>query len=107
NYCGRLLKTVISIVLGFGMDPDLQIDVITELDLDNTTTGVAQVPGLYNNSKAYLFQDVERQIQVAPQVVEKVIQLFRNKTEFTILATIQQKTLTSGVILSIHESDLR
>ncbi|XP_042197315.1 protein kinase C-binding protein NELL1 isoform X2 [Callorhinchus milii] len=94
-------------VLGFGMDPDLQIDVITELDLDNTTTGVAQVPGLYNNSKAYLFQDVERQIQVAPQVVEKVIQLFRNKTEFTILATIQQKTLTSGVILSIHESDLR
>ncbi|XP_067902605.1 protein kinase C-binding protein NELL1-like isoform X3 [Heterodontus francisci] len=94
-------------VLGFGMDPDLQIDVSTELDLDNTTTGVAQVPGLYNNSKAYLFQDVERQIQAAPHIAKKVIQLLRNKSEFTIVATIQQKSLTSGVILSIHESDLR
>ncbi|XP_051885506.1 protein kinase C-binding protein NELL1-like isoform X1 [Pristis pectinata] len=94
-------------VLGFGMDPDLQIDVTTEMDLDNTTTGVAQVPGLYNNSKAYLFQDVERQIEAAPHMTEKMIQLLRNKSEFTVVATIQQKVLTSGVILSIHESDLR
>ncbi|XP_043561327.1 protein kinase C-binding protein NELL1-like isoform X4 [Chiloscyllium plagiosum] len=94
-------------VLGFGMDPDLQIDVTTELELDNARTGVAQVPGLYNNSRAYLFQDVERQIQAAPHVAEKVIQLLRNKSEFTIVATVQQNILTSGVILSIHESDLR
>ncbi|XP_059508160.1 protein kinase C-binding protein NELL1-like isoform X3 [Stegostoma tigrinum] len=94
-------------VSGFGMDPDLQIDVTTELLLDNARTGVAQVPGLYNNSRAYLFQDVERQIQAAPHVAEKVIQLLRNKSEFTIVATVQQNILTSGVILSIHESDLR
>ncbi|XP_038664280.1 protein kinase C-binding protein NELL1-like isoform X5 [Scyliorhinus canicula] len=94
-------------VLGFGMDPNFQIDVTTELDLDYARTGVAQVPGLYNNSKAYLFQDVKRQIQAAPHIAEKVIQLLRNKSEFTIVATVQQNSLTSGVILSIHESDLR
>lgn len=38
------------------MDPDLQIDIITELDLMNTTIGVTQVPGLHNASKAFLFQ---------------------------------------------------
>lgn len=42
--------------VGFGMDPDLQIDVITELDLVNTTLGVTQVSGLHNASKAFLFQ---------------------------------------------------
>lgn len=43
-------------VLGFGMDPDLQLDIITELDLVNTTLGVTQVAGLHNASKAFLFQ---------------------------------------------------
>ncbi|KAJ7405513.1 hypothetical protein BTVI_69031 [Pitangus sulphuratus] len=42
--------------VGFGMDPDLQIDIITELDLVNTTFGVTQVSGLHNASKAFLFQ---------------------------------------------------
>lgn len=32
------------------------MDIITELDLVNTTLGVTQVPGLHNASKAYLFQ---------------------------------------------------
>lgn len=38
------------------MDPDLQMDIITELDLVNTTLGVTQVSGLHNASKAFLFQ---------------------------------------------------
>ncbi|XP_070347454.1 protein kinase C-binding protein NELL1 isoform X4 [Equus asinus] len=90
-------------VMGFGMDPDLQMDIITELDLVNTTLGVTQVSGLHNASKAFLFQDVEREIHAAPHVSEKLIQLFRNKSEFTFLATVQQKPSTSGVILSIRE----
>lgn len=90
-------------VLGFGTDPDLQIDIIAELDLANATAGVTQVPGLHNGSKAFLFQDVEREVHAAPHVNEKVIQLFRNKSEFTFLATIQQRSSTSGVILSIRE----
>ncbi|XP_041075267.1 protein kinase C-binding protein NELL1-like [Polyodon spathula] len=92
-------------VLGFGMDPELQIDIISELDLVNATVGVTQVAGLHNNSKAFLFQDKEREIHVSPHVAEKVLQLFRNKSEFTFLAAIQQKSSTSGVIFSIHESE--
>ncbi|ELK15980.1 Protein kinase C-binding protein NELL1 [Pteropus alecto] len=90
-------------VLGSGMDPDLQMDIITELDLVNTTLGVTQVSGLHNASKAFLFRDTEREIHAAPHVSEKLIQLFRNKSEFTFLATVQQKPSTSGVILSIRE----
>ncbi|XP_074985573.1 protein kinase C-binding protein NELL1 isoform X6 [Caretta caretta] len=89
-------------VVGFGMDPNLQIDIITELDLVNTTIGVTQVSGLHA-SKAFLFQDVEREIHAAPHVSEKLIQLFRNKSEFTFLATLQQRASTSGVVLSIRE----
>lgn len=43
-------------VVGFGTDPNLQIDIITELDLVNMTIGVTQVSGLHNASKAFLFQ---------------------------------------------------
>ncbi|XP_044871810.1 protein kinase C-binding protein NELL1 isoform X6 [Mauremys mutica] len=89
-------------VVGFGTDPNLQIDIITELDLVNTTIGVTQVSGLHA-SKAFLFQDVEREIHAAPHVSEKLIQLFRNKSEFTFLATVQQRASTSGVVLSIRE----
>uniref|UniRef100_H3B140 VWFC domain-containing protein n=1 Tax=Latimeria chalumnae TaxID=7897 RepID=H3B140_LATCH len=92
-------------VLGFGMDPDLQVDIISELDLFNATHGVTPVAGLHNASKAFLFEGVERQVHAAPHVVEKVIQLFQNKSEFTFLATIQQKVSTSGVIFSIHEAE--
>ncbi|XP_033006798.1 protein kinase C-binding protein NELL1 isoform X5 [Lacerta agilis] len=90
-------------VVGFGMDPNLQIDIITELDLVNMTIGVTQVSGLHNASKAFLFQAVDREIHAAPHSSEKLIQLFRNKSEFTFLATLQQQASTSGVILSIRE----
>ena len=51
--------------------------------------------------------DAEREIHAAPHVSEKLIQLFRNKSEFTLLATVQQKPSTSGVILSIRELEHR
>lgn len=51
--------------------------------------------------------DIEREIHAAPHVSEKLIQLFRNKSEFTFLATLQQKASTSGVILSIRELEHR
>eukprot|EP00079_Xenopus_tropicalis_P031382 XP_017945153.1 PREDICTED: protein kinase C-binding protein NELL1 [Xenopus tropicalis] len=92
-------------VLGLGTDPDLQIDVITELELVNSTRGVTQVFGVHNGSKAFLFQDGAREIHAAPHMSEKVIQLFRNKSEFTFLASIQQRSSTSGVILSIREME--
>ncbi|XP_072841987.1 protein kinase C-binding protein NELL1 isoform X4 [Pogona vitticeps] len=92
-------------VVGFGTDPGLQIDIITELDLVNMTIGVTQVSGLHNASKAFLFQATDREIHAAPHTSEKLIQLFRNKSEFTFLATLQQQASTSGVILSIREME--
>ncbi|XP_073434408.1 protein kinase C-binding protein NELL1 isoform X4 [Dendrobates tinctorius] len=92
-------------VLGFGTDNDLQIDIISELKLENSTRGITQVYGTHNGSKAFLFHDVEREIHAAPHTGEKVIQLFRNKSEFTFLASIQQRSSSSGVILSIREME--
>lgn len=43
-------------VWGLGVDPSLQIDVLSELELGESTTGVRQVPGLHNGTKAFLFQ---------------------------------------------------
>lgn len=43
-------------VWGLGVDPSLQIDVFTELELGESTAGVRQVPGLHNGTKAFLFQ---------------------------------------------------
>uniref|UniRef100_A0A3B3WE99 Laminin G domain-containing protein n=1 Tax=Poecilia mexicana TaxID=48701 RepID=A0A3B3WE99_9TELE len=76
-----------------------------ELDQANATYGITQVAGLHNGSKAFLFRDVGRAVHAPPHITERVVQLFRSKSEFTFLATIQQKFSTSGVIFSIHESE--
>ncbi|MGH0139755.1 UNVERIFIED_CONTAM: hypothetical protein FKN15_069983 [Acipenser sinensis] len=52
-----------------------------------------------------MLTNIEREVQASPHVAEKVIQLFRNKSEFTFLAAIQQRSSTSGVIFSILESE--
>uniref|UniRef100_A0AAR2LEW7 Neural EGFL like 1 n=1 Tax=Pygocentrus nattereri TaxID=42514 RepID=A0AAR2LEW7_PYGNA len=88
----RCLHFSLSLVVGFGIDPDLQIDIIAELDLANATYGLRQTTGLHNNSKAFIFRD-------------KVLEMFRSKSEFTFMASIQQKASTSGVLFSIHESE--
>ncbi|KAJ8344351.1 hypothetical protein SKAU_G00316800 [Synaphobranchus kaupii] len=49
--------------------------------------------------------DVQRAVRAPSEITEKVVQLFKNKSEFTFLASVQQKSSTSGVILSIHESE--
>ncbi|XP_063802445.1 protein kinase C-binding protein NELL1 isoform X3 [Pseudophryne corroboree] len=92
-------------VIGFGTDSELQIDIISELELENSTRGITQVFGTHNGSKAFLFQDAEREIHAAPHASEKVIRLFRNKSEFTFLASIQQKSSSSGIILSVREME--
>ncbi|KAM9545736.1 protein kinase C-binding protein NELL1-like isoform 2-T2 [Salvelinus alpinus] len=92
-------------VIGFGIDPDYQIDIINELDFANAIYGITQVAGLHNNSKAFLFRDVGRAVHAPAHITEKVVELFRSKSEFTFLASIQQKSSTSGVIFSIHESE--
>uniref|UniRef100_A0A8C8DNN3 Neural EGFL like 1 n=1 Tax=Oryzias sinensis TaxID=183150 RepID=A0A8C8DNN3_9TELE len=53
----------------------------------------------------FFLSDVGRAVQAPPHIMEKVVQLFRSKSEFTFLASIQQKSSSSGVIFSIHESE--
>lgn len=52
----RLIILRFASVVGFGIDPDIQIDIINELDTENATFGITQVAGLHNNSKAFLFR---------------------------------------------------
>ncbi|XP_053880762.1 protein kinase C-binding protein NELL2 isoform X1 [Malaclemys terrapin pileata] len=94
-------------VLGFGVDPSLQIDVLSELQLGNSIAGVLQVQGLHNGSKAFLFQDTSRNVKASPETAEVFFQKLRNKYEFTVLVTLKQAHLNSGVILSIHHLDHR
>lgn len=45
---------------------------------------------------------------VAPvEVSEQMVQKLRGKNEFTVLVTLKQDHLNSGVILSIHHSEHR
>ncbi|MGH0137314.1 UNVERIFIED_CONTAM: hypothetical protein FKN15_069950, partial [Acipenser sinensis] len=94
-------------VLGFGVDPALQINFFSEFQLGKSFDGVSQVHGFHNGSKAFLFQDTSRSIKASPDVAERVLQKLRNKQEFTILVTLKQERLNSGVILSIHHADQR
>lgn len=43
------------------MDPSVQIDVLSELQLGDSVAGVRQVPGLHNGSKAFFFQGRDAQ----------------------------------------------
>lgn len=51
-----VIASVLAQVLGFGVDPSVQIDVLTELQLGDSVAGVLQVQGLHNGSKAFFFQ---------------------------------------------------
>ncbi|KAG2460274.1 NELL2 protein, partial [Polypterus senegalus] len=99
------VKGSAAMILGFGVDPALQIDVFNELKLGESHEGVSQVQGFHNGSKAFLFQDTSRSIKASAIVAERIAQKLRNKHEFTVLATLRQEHLNSGVILSLHHSD--
>ncbi|XP_048356264.1 protein kinase C-binding protein NELL2 [Sphaerodactylus townsendi] len=94
-------------VLGFGVDPSVQIDVLTELQLGDSVAGVLQVQGLHNGSKAFFFQGTSRSVKASPEKAELFFQKLRNKHEFTVLVTLKQSRLNSGVIFSVHHFDHR
>ncbi|XP_013918344.1 PREDICTED: protein kinase C-binding protein NELL2 isoform X2 [Thamnophis sirtalis] len=92
---------------GLGVDPSVQIDVLSELQLWGSVAGVRQVPGLHNGSKAFFFQGTARNIKVSPEKAELFFQKLRNKNEFTMLVSLKQTLLNSGVIFSVHHLDHR
>uniref|UniRef100_A0A670JGD1 Neural EGFL like 2 n=1 Tax=Podarcis muralis TaxID=64176 RepID=A0A670JGD1_PODMU len=93
--------------VGFGVDPSLQIDVLGELQLGESVAGVVQVQGLHNGSKAFFFQGASRSVKASPEKAELFFQKLRNKHEFTILVSLKQTRLNSGVIFSVHHLDHR
>ncbi|TSM20278.1 Protein kinase C-binding protein NELL1 [Bagarius yarrelli] len=54
--------------------------------------------------KKLSLQDARRSVQVPSQITERILELLRNKKQFTFMAFIQQKAATSGVLFSIHDS---
>uniref|UniRef100_A0A8D3DGW6 Neural EGFL like 2 n=1 Tax=Scophthalmus maximus TaxID=52904 RepID=A0A8D3DGW6_SCOMX len=99
--CGPLL------VVGFGVDPALRISVFDELTLGEGFDGVTQVQGFHSESRAFHFQGSSRDLKAPVEVSEQMVQKLRGKNEFTVLVTLKQDHLNSGVILSIHHSEHR
>lgn len=55
----------------------------------------------------FFFLDTSRSVKASPETAEIFFQKLRNKYEFTILVTLKQAHLNSGVIFSIHHLDHR
>ncbi|KAM3870175.1 protein kinase C-binding protein NELL2a [Diretmus argenteus] len=94
-------------VLGFGVDPALRISVFDELTLGDGFDGVTQVQGFHSDSRAFHFQGSSREVKAPVHVSERMVLKLRGKSEFTVLVTLKQEHLNSGVILSIHHSEQR
>uniref|UniRef100_A0A3Q3VWZ9 Uncharacterized protein n=1 Tax=Mola mola TaxID=94237 RepID=A0A3Q3VWZ9_MOLML len=85
------------LVVGFGVDPALRISVFDELSLGEGFDGVTQVQGFHSESRAFHFQGTVTHCWFDEMCPD----------EFTVLATLKQDHLNSGVILSIHHSEHR
>ncbi|CAL8295625.1 unnamed protein product [Boreogadus saida] len=92
-------------VLGFGIDPALRVSVFDELTLGDGFDGVTQVQGFHSESRAFHFQGSSREVRASVGVSERIVHKLRGKSEFTVLVTLKQELLNSGVILSIHHSE--
>uniref|UniRef100_A0AAY4EB03 Neural EGFL like 2 n=1 Tax=Denticeps clupeoides TaxID=299321 RepID=A0AAY4EB03_9TELE len=93
---------------GFGVDPSLRINVFSELSLgEDPFEGVSQVQGFHDESRAFLFQGTSRNVRATEEGAERMLKKLRNRGEFTVVATLKQEHLNSGVILSIHHADQR
>uniref|UniRef100_A0A669F2M6 Neural EGFL like 2 n=1 Tax=Oreochromis niloticus TaxID=8128 RepID=A0A669F2M6_ORENI len=99
--------SVCKLVIGFGVDPALRISVFDELTLGEGFDGVTQVQGFHSESRAFHFQGSSREVKAPVEVSEQMVHKLRGKNEFTVLVTLKQDHLNSGVILSIHHSEHR
>ncbi|XP_075873208.1 protein kinase C-binding protein NELL2a-like, partial [Nelusetta ayraudi] len=94
-------------VAALGVDPALRISVFDELSLGEGLDGVTQVQGFHSESRAFHFQGSSREVVAPTEVAEQMVQKLRGKKEFTLLVTLKQERLNSGVILSIHHQEHR
>uniref|UniRef100_A0A3P8VGP7 Neural EGFL like 2 n=1 Tax=Cynoglossus semilaevis TaxID=244447 RepID=A0A3P8VGP7_CYNSE len=96
-----------SSVVGFGVDPALRINLFDELTLGQGFDGVTQVQGFHGESRAFHFQGSSREVKAPAELSKQMVHKLRGKSEFTVLVTVKQEHLNSGVILSIHHSEQR
>uniref|UniRef100_A0A6Q2YF50 NEL-like protein 2 n=1 Tax=Esox lucius TaxID=8010 RepID=A0A6Q2YF50_ESOLU len=69
--------------------------------------GVTQVQGFHSDSRAFHFKGSSRELKAPEAVSVRIVQKLRGQSEFTVLVTLKQEHLNSGVILSIHHSEQR
>ncbi|KAM4614966.1 protein kinase C-binding protein NELL2-like [Polymixia lowei] len=98
---------LILLVLCFGVDPALHLNLFEELNLGESYAGVSQAQGFHNESKAFLFQDSRRKVGNWGEVAERITAKLRQRSEFTVLVTFKQERLNSGVLFSIHYAEQR
>lgn len=60
-----------------------------------------------NNIWSVFVLGSSREVKAPIEVSEQMVQKLRGKNEFTVLVTLKQDHLNSGVILSIHHSEHR
>uniref|UniRef100_A0A8C5DXC3 Neural EGFL like 2 n=1 Tax=Gouania willdenowi TaxID=441366 RepID=A0A8C5DXC3_GOUWI len=104
---GDAVPLLLLLLLCFGVDPTLRISILDELMLPQSFDGVTQVQGFHGQSRAFLFQGSSRDVKAAAEVAKRMVQKLRGKNEFTVLVTLKQDYLNSGVIFSIHHSEHR
>ncbi|XP_073687375.1 protein kinase C-binding protein NELL2a [Garra rufa] len=91
----------------FGVDPAVRISVFQEFSPGEGFSGVTQVQGFHDDTRAFLFQGSSRSVRVPDDAAGRMLQKLRGKSEFTIALTLKQEKLNSGVILSIHHGEQR
>uniref|UniRef100_A0A3B1JUG4 Neural EGFL like 2 n=1 Tax=Astyanax mexicanus TaxID=7994 RepID=A0A3B1JUG4_ASTMX len=96
-----------SSVVGLGVDPSLIISVFQDFSPGADFTGVSQVQGFHDESRAFLFQGSSRNVRVPEETAQRMLQKLRGKSEFTVAVTLKQEQLNSGVFLSIHRAEQR
>ncbi|XP_071647244.1 protein kinase C-binding protein NELL1 isoform X1 [Temnothorax longispinosus] len=91
-----------------GSDPGGGIDLLTALQLHNTTRqGVTQVPGLVRLRPAYYLQGEERELRLNEENFERAAALLRRVPEFTIAAALRQEEANSGTIVAFSHGNNR
>ncbi|KAJ3612564.1 hypothetical protein NHX12_020835, partial [Muraenolepis orangiensis] len=89
----------------FPVERPLSANLLEGLRLGEVYPGVDEAPGPNNQSKAFLFQDSWRKVRVRGPVAERITAKLRQRSEFTLLVTLKQERLNSGVLLSIHDTE--
>uniref|UniRef100_A0A672SKA4 Neural EGFL like 2 n=1 Tax=Sinocyclocheilus grahami TaxID=75366 RepID=A0A672SKA4_SINGR len=107
-----LLKLLVGLfcaaaVAAFGVDPAVRISVFQEFSPAEGFSGVTQVQGFHDDTRAFLFKGSSRSVRVPDDAAGRMLQKLRGKSEFTIALTLKQEKLNSGVILSIHHGEQR